>query len=197
MPAGENAPILYAGVRRWPGPVPASYLIRGQACGPVQPARPGTLEHFLAERYLLYTRGGTGSIRGKSITPHTRFSRPEVLSLDENLLAAAGIVRPPEHPLAHFAAGVNVEVFSLRRSRQARPPDTPDGTGQQMRAIEASQSTRRPLSQCTPSQARETRPGRPFLLPGCHARSTYPLCLERRPGQGRPTLHSSATWPVF
>ena len=46
---GDSSPILYAGVRRWPGPIPASYLIRGQVCGPVQPARPDSLEFFLAE----------------------------------------------------------------------------------------------------------------------------------------------------
>ena len=38
----------------------------------------------------------------------------KLLSLDETLLAAAGIERPEIAPLAHFAAGVNVEVFPLR-----------------------------------------------------------------------------------
>ena len=52
-----NAPatILYAGVRHWPGPLPASYAIRALPTGTVQPAQPGTLEHFLAERYFLYS----------------------------------------------------------------------------------------------------------------------------------------------
>ena len=48
-PSDQPSPILYAGVRRWPAPLPASYLIRGQVSGPVRPAVPGTLEHFLAE----------------------------------------------------------------------------------------------------------------------------------------------------
>jgi uncharacterized protein YqjF (DUF2071 family) len=38
-----------------------------------------------------------------------------VLSLEETLVAAAGLKRPADQPLAHFAAGVDVEVFSVRR----------------------------------------------------------------------------------
>ena len=48
----DSRSILYAGARRWPERPTASYLIRGAASGPVQPARAGTLEHFLVERYL-------------------------------------------------------------------------------------------------------------------------------------------------
>ena len=32
---------------------------------------------------------------------------------DETLLAAANIPRPPEAPLVHYAAGVDVEIFGL------------------------------------------------------------------------------------
>ena len=56
--------ILYAGVRRRLGPLPASYLIRGDVIGPIEPAQPGTLEHFLAERYLLYSRRGGEAVPG-------------------------------------------------------------------------------------------------------------------------------------
>ena len=50
----DSRPILYAGVRSRPDPRPASYLIRAVTTGPVGPAQPDTLEHFLVERYLLY-----------------------------------------------------------------------------------------------------------------------------------------------
>ena len=53
--AEKSASIIYSGVRRWPGPLPASYTIRAAPTGPIQPAQLGTLDHFLAERYLLYT----------------------------------------------------------------------------------------------------------------------------------------------
>lgn len=118
LPGRENAPrgsILYAGARRRLGPLPASYLIRGAVVGPVEPARPGTLEHFLAERYLLYSRRGGQLYRGQVHHAPYPLQVAKIHSLDECLLAAAGITRPPEAPIAHFASRVDVEVFGLRR----------------------------------------------------------------------------------
>ena len=106
--------ILYAGARHWPGPLPASYAIRAQPSGPIQPAASGSLEHFLVERYILFTAWKSRVYQGR--VHHTPYplQSAEVLSLDETLLAAKGIERPEIAPLAHFAAGVNVEVFPLR-----------------------------------------------------------------------------------
>lgn len=114
-PTGASGPIVYAGTRRRPGPVPASYLIRAEACGPVQPARPGTLEHFLAERYLLYTIWRDRIYQGQVHHVPYPLRAARVLAFDETMLAAAQIKRPAERPLAHFASGVDVEVFPLRR----------------------------------------------------------------------------------
>ncbi len=110
---------VYAGVRRWPGPVPASYLLRAQVTGPVNPARPGTLEHFLAERYLLYARQGNRLFSGQVHHSPYPLQAASLLSCDESLLAAAGIERPGIAPLVHFAAGVDVEVFSLQQAGAA------------------------------------------------------------------------------
>jgi hypothetical protein len=43
--------------------------------------------------------------------------RANVTSLDESLLAAAGIVKPDEPPLAHYAREVSVEIFPLQAVR--------------------------------------------------------------------------------
>ena len=111
----QSLPILYAGVRCWPAPLPASYLIRGLVTGPVRLAEPGTLEHFLAERYLLYTRFEDCLYQGQVYHTPYPLQPATVLSLDESLLVAAGIQRPPTPPHALFAAGVDVEVFALQR----------------------------------------------------------------------------------
>ncbi len=114
-PAVQPLSILYAGVRRWPAPLPASYLIRGQVTGPARAAVLGTLEHFLAERYLLYSELQDRLYQGQ--VHHTPYplQPARVLSLDEDLLAATGLQRPSTPPLAFFSAGVDVEVFALRR----------------------------------------------------------------------------------
>jgi uncharacterized protein YqjF (DUF2071 family) len=111
----EPTSIIYAGTRRWPGPLPASYAIRARPNGPIQPAVPGSLEHFLIERYILFTIRKDRLYQGR--VHHTPYplQSARVLSLDETLLAAHGIDRPNTPPLAHFTRGVDVEVFPLRR----------------------------------------------------------------------------------
>ncbi len=110
----EPASILYAGTRRWPGPLPASYYVRAIPVGPAQPAPAGTLEHFLVERYILFTAWKSRLYQGRVHHAPYPLQSANLLSLDESLLAAVGIERPEIAPLAHFAAGVNVEIFPLR-----------------------------------------------------------------------------------
>jgi uncharacterized protein len=116
--SGPDSPasILYAGVRHWPGPLPASYAIRATPTGTVQPARAGTLDHFLVERYLLYSIRKNQLYQGR--VHHTPYPlQPANLrSLDESLLAAAGLdLSPVTTPIAHFAIGVDVDIFPLQR----------------------------------------------------------------------------------
>ena len=111
---GEPQSIVYAGVRRRPSPRPAGYTIRATPTGPVQTAQSGTLEHFLVERYLLYALADSRLHRGQVHHHPYPLQSAEVHSVDENLLAAAGIVRPNSAPLAHFSAGVDVRVYGLQ-----------------------------------------------------------------------------------
>jgi uncharacterized protein YqjF (DUF2071 family) len=114
-PQDTSATILYAGVRRWPGPLPASYAIKAAALGPARPARPDTLEHFLVERYVLYSAANGRLYRGR--VHHTPYpiQPAQLLFLDENLLSAASIEHSDTPPLAHFATGVDAEVFALEK----------------------------------------------------------------------------------
>ncbi len=85
-------------------------------CRPVTapaPATPGTLEHFLAERYLLFADTGRGLRRGQ--VHHTPYPLQvsEVTEWDESLIAALGLERPAGEPIAHYAERVQVEIFGL------------------------------------------------------------------------------------
>lgn len=81
------------------------------------PSEPGTLEHFLLERYLLFTeRGGTPRKAQVHHLPYPAH-RAETLELSDQLVAATGlpgIVGPPLH--VHYSPGVDVEVFALERA---------------------------------------------------------------------------------
>ena len=76
---------------------------------------PGTLEHFLLERYLLYVeqknRIDVGQVHHRSYPAFTAV----VDEIDDQLMPAAGLPqmnRPPD--LMHYSPGVDVEVFGIR-----------------------------------------------------------------------------------
>jgi uncharacterized protein YqjF (DUF2071 family) len=93
----------------------AACAIRCTPTGSAAPAQVGTLEHFLAERYLLYAAHRGRLYRSQVHHAPYPLQTAEVSALEETLLAAAGIERPAEVSLAHFARGVRVEVFPLSR----------------------------------------------------------------------------------
>ena len=110
----EKDAIHYVTKRRSPPPIPASCDVLVRPEKTAAPAKPGTLEHFLAERYVLYADVGIDDLR-RGRVHHTPYplQPAELGAWDESLLAAAHIRRPSTPPLAHYAAGVDVEIFPL------------------------------------------------------------------------------------
>lgn len=79
-------------------------------------ARPGTLEHFLIERYVLYSRSRQGHVfRGQVHHSPYPLQTARLIHCEETLQAAADIAttEPPCHVV--FSPGVRVEVFGLER----------------------------------------------------------------------------------
>ena len=110
-------PILTYTSCRAEGPGSARTAIQATPTGPARAATLGTLDHFLAERYLLYAEHQGRIYRGQVHHSPYPLQPAEALAIDETLLAANGIARPEATPLAHFASGVRVEVFPLERVR--------------------------------------------------------------------------------
>jgi uncharacterized protein len=96
--------------------------------GDPTPAAPGTLAHFLCERYLLYAHDGRQLLCGQ--VHHTPYplQRARLLHLENTLVAEAGITTNSTPPLIHYASGVDVEVFPLR---PLPPTPSPEGKGEQ------------------------------------------------------------------
>jgi uncharacterized protein YqjF (DUF2071 family) len=116
----EGAAVRYGSDRRWPRPLPGACALVYEPTGPVVHAVAGTLEHFLAERYVLYAFARGRLFSGRVHHPPYPLQTARVADLDESLLAAAGLVRPDGPPLVHYASGVDVEVFPLEPARSAR-----------------------------------------------------------------------------
>lgn len=123
--AKPSSPILYSGVRVSPNPRPASYLIRALANGTPHPATPGTLEHFLIERYILYAQARDHLYLGRVHHQPYPVQAARVETLDETLLAAAEIHRPNLPPIAHFARGVDVRIYAIRKVDESDLSDPP------------------------------------------------------------------------
>ena len=107
--------ISYTSARRWPQPLPAECEIEYEIHGQAAPAAKGTLDYFLIERYLLYSYAQNRLFVGRVHHKPYQIQAAQVNLLEENLISAAGISRPETAPIIHYARGVKVDIFKLRR----------------------------------------------------------------------------------
>jgi uncharacterized protein YqjF (DUF2071 family) len=117
---GPAPRIDYASERIGSGPKPAGCAVRYGPKGEPAPAKLGTLDHFLVERYLLYAESRGRIYQGRVHHAPYLLQTAEVPSWSESLLAAAGIARPAGEPLAHYVRAVTVEVFAPERVETRR-----------------------------------------------------------------------------
>jgi uncharacterized protein YqjF (DUF2071 family) len=82
----------------------AEFVGRYRPTGPVFQASPGTLEHFLIERYALYVVLRSGTILRGDIHHHPWPVQAAEATIERNTVAAAaGITLPDRPPVLHFA----------------------------------------------------------------------------------------------
>lgn len=100
--------IEYASRRRGADAMYAARFRPGKLLGP---SAPGTFEHFLLERYLLFSiKKGVVSEGQVAHEPYPA-QEVELASIADGLIVAAGLT-PEAAPCAvHYATGVDVEVF--------------------------------------------------------------------------------------
>jgi uncharacterized protein YqjF (DUF2071 family) len=78
-------------------------------------ANPGTLEFFLAERYLLYAMQGSTLYAGQVYHTPYPLQRAKIVTLEESMIQATGMKHGEEMPLAHYSEGVKVRVYGLQK----------------------------------------------------------------------------------
>jgi len=89
--------------------------VRYEPTGEVQPGVPGTLEHWLTERYCLYTVDEHRRLRRAEIH-HRRWPlQPAAVRIASNTMPPSGVALPDGLPLAHFARRQDVVIW---------PPET-------------------------------------------------------------------------
>jgi uncharacterized protein YqjF (DUF2071 family) len=74
---------------------------------------PGSLEHFLIERYLLHVERGNALWTTQVHHQPYPVQRARVVSIRDQLMRADGLPEPDGPPaLAHYSKGVDVEIFA-------------------------------------------------------------------------------------
>lgn len=113
----EGDGIRYAHARTHAGAPAAELSGRYRPTGPTFHARAGTLEHWLVERYCLYTASKAGEVRRAEIHHHPWTLQNAEASFECNTMAQAhGLALPETAPLLHFARRQDVVVWNPTRT---------------------------------------------------------------------------------
>ena len=84
-------------------------------------AEPGTLEHFLVERYIMYTAATGGRLYRGRVHHHPYPLRTARLErFHESLVAAAGVEVPADPAHLLFSESLSVEIFPLKAIDDSR-----------------------------------------------------------------------------
>lgn len=111
----EDGWIAYRSSRNTSDSEQAVWEARYRPVGPVQYAAPGSLEHFLTERYCLYTVDD--AFRAYRLEIHHLpwpLQRAEATIAANTMADAAGIRLPSRSPLLHFAKRLDVVAWALK-----------------------------------------------------------------------------------
>ena len=117
--------ITYTSRRLGDGAGAAGVDLAYRPTGEVRTALPGSLDHFLVERYLLYARGRDSLGSGRVFHDPYPLRGAVVERMEESLLAANGLTRPSGVPIVHYSPGVRTRIGPLRRL-----PRTSTGPGE-------------------------------------------------------------------
>jgi uncharacterized protein YqjF (DUF2071 family) len=101
--------------RRDSAGAPASLRARYRPAGPARHAAPGSLEHFLAERYCLYALHPARGLLRAEIAHAPWPLQPADAALRHNTMAAPLGLALEERPLLHYARRLDVVIW---------PPET-------------------------------------------------------------------------
>lgn len=110
--AEEEGRIHYAS-RRY-GTSNAEFFGHYRPATPPVLAQPGSLEHWLTERYCLYTTRGSRVFRGEIHHEPWPLQAAESEIATNTMAAAAGITLPDSPPLLHFARQLDVLIWPIR-----------------------------------------------------------------------------------
>lgn len=116
--AAPGGGIAYASRRSWDWPPPAELVARYRPTGPVALAAPGSLDHWLTERYCLYAVDARDRVHRAEVLHRPWPLQPAEAEFERNTMAsAAGVTLPAVAPRLAFARRLDVVVWAPERVR--------------------------------------------------------------------------------
>lgn len=117
---GES--VQYSSMRTHSGAPPAQFRAEYAPIGEIYQAKAGSLEHWLTERYCLYTVGRRSQLLCGDIHHRPWPLQQADAAIDINTCAtAAGISLPQVAPILHFSGHISVAVWSLHEVQRPQP----------------------------------------------------------------------------
>ena len=108
--------IGYASRRKRSSDRPAEFVARYRPVGPPRPPLAGTLEHFLTERYCLFTVDNSSTSCSLEIHHQPWRLQPAEAEISVNTMAGAARIKLPAiAPLLHFSKRQDMVCWNLRR----------------------------------------------------------------------------------
>jgi uncharacterized protein YqjF (DUF2071 family) len=109
--------VRFTSTRTEPGSFPSALRASYSPAGTEREPQPGTLEHFLTERYCLYAMHQGRLLRAEIHHPPWRLRDAQV-AIEESSMAPRGL-EPGGEPLAHFAARQDVVIWPVANAGRA------------------------------------------------------------------------------
>ena len=111
--ARDGDVVSYESTRTHPGANPARFVGTYGPTGPVAPAKEGSLDHFLTERYCLYAIDAEGGAWQGDVEHEPWQLQPAQAEVTVNTMSP--IALPDEAPVLHFASCIDVNIGRLKR----------------------------------------------------------------------------------
>ncbi len=108
----ERGGTRYASWRTHSNAPPARWVGRYRPTGAAVPPKPGTLEHFLTERYCFYSINPAAEVLRCDVHHAPWLLQPAELETEtDTMLAQIKLARPDTQPLLHFSQHRDVRVW--------------------------------------------------------------------------------------
>ena len=116
--------VEYSSSRSEGASTPHVFRGRYRPTGVSSPPQHGTLEHFLTERYCLYTLDERQDVARADIHHPPWPLQPAEAEIAENTMAPEGLELPDDEPLCHYSERQDVVIWPLARVQGAAASDS-------------------------------------------------------------------------